>query len=83
MDTKKNQPTIYRITVEGLIDPQWSQWYAGLTIRLESELPPISSLTGPTRDQAALRGILNKLWDLNLSLVAVERLTDYLAPADS
>jgi hypothetical protein len=25
-------------------------------------------------DQAALRGILNKLWDLNLSLLAVEQI---------
>jgi len=33
-------------------------------------------LTGAVADQSALRGILNKLWDLNLILVSVNRLND-------
>jgi hypothetical protein len=31
-------------------------------------------LTGPLPDQAALRGILNMLWDLNLELVSLKRM---------
>ena len=32
---------------------------------------PTTLLTGPVADQAALRGLLNKIWDLNLSLISV------------
>ncbi len=32
---------------------------------------PITVLTGPVVDQAALRGILNRLWDLNLTVISV------------
>ena len=33
----------------------------------------VTLFTGPIADQAALRGILNKLWDLNLTLISVSR----------
>lgn len=31
-------------------------------------------MTGPVADQAALRGILSKVWDLNLTLLSVTRI---------
>ena len=65
---------IYRIKVEGRISPEWSAWLNGLTIDLESEQPPVSMLSGVVVDQARLRGILNKLWDLNLNLISLERI---------
>ena len=34
----------------------------------------ITTLTGPVADQAALRGILTKVWDLNLTLISVTRI---------
>jgi RNA binding exosome subunit len=34
---------------------------------------PITVLTGRLPDQAALRGILTRLWDLNLTLISVTR----------
>jgi len=40
----------------------------------EDDGQPITTLTGPVADQAALRGILNKLWDLNLTLLGVNRM---------
>jgi len=30
-------------------------------------------MTGAVIDQAKLRGIINKLWDLNLTLISVNR----------
>jgi|GEM_PF-1791402 len=35
---------------------------------------------GPVVDQSALRGILNKLWDLNLILISVTRLEKEIPP---
>jgi hypothetical protein len=71
-------PAAYRIRVLGCVAPGWSDWFNGLT--LAPGEPTETILTGTVPDQAALRGILNKLWDLNLTLLAVERLA---VPAES
>jgi len=41
-----------------------------MTITFESD---ITILTGAVADQAALRGILSRIWDLNLTLISVNR----------
>lgn len=69
-------PPVYEIQVQGELGRDWQQWFNGLTVtctRLPS-CPPATTLTGPVADQAALRGLLGKLWDLNLTLLALRRL---------
>ena len=63
-----NKPTTYQICIQGVLDPKWTCWFEGLTIE---EFEGDTLLTGPFIDQAALRGILNKLWDLNLNLLSI------------
>lgn len=67
---KVGERVAYRIRVQGKLDDCWSEWFSGLTITVESESPPVTELIGVI-DQPALRGILNKIWDLNLALVSV------------
>jgi len=64
---------IYVIQVEGELDQSWEQWLGGMTVALEyrSGRPPITTLSGAVADQAALRGVLCRLWDLNLIVVSV------------
>jgi len=64
----------YRITVYGKVDQSWSEWFGGLklTAVVDKDGVPITRLTGTLPDQGALRGILNKLWDLNLTLLSVK-----------
>ena len=62
----------YAIRVEGLLDAHWSQWLDGMTITHEED--GVTRLEGPVIDQAALHGLLNKLRDLRLTLLTVERL---------
>ena len=62
----------YAIRVEGLLDAHWSQWLEGMTIALEEG--GITRIEGPLMDQAALHGVLNKLRDLRLPIVTVQRL---------
>jgi len=59
--------------MQGKLDESWSAWFDGLTITFESgsDGSSITILTGPVIDQAALRGILFKIWDLNLALISV------------
>jgi hypothetical protein len=60
--------TVYDIRVTGDLDPSWSEWFDGLTItNLERG---VAVLSGDV-DQAALHGTLNKIRDLNLSLISV------------
>ena len=68
----------YRIEIEGRLDPRWSSWFNSMTITVEGrDLDRVvTTLNGAVPDQASLRGILNKIWDLNLSLISVNRL-DY------
>ncbi len=63
----------YRITVQGLLDDSWSSWLSGMSVSVElmGDGVPVTTLTGPVVDQPALRGILNRLWDLNLTLISV------------
>jgi len=60
----------YEIRVEGHLAADWSDWFAGLTIRHEASGETV--LSG-SLDQAALHGILTKIRDLGLVLVAVSR----------
>ena len=66
---------VYQITVEGKIDESWSDWLGGmqLVLRKEATGMQITTLTGVLTDQAALRGVLNRLWDLNLVLRSVQQ----------
>lgn len=61
----------YAITVKGHLDPCWSEWLAGLTMTYNESGETI--LSGPVADQAALHGLLMKIRDLNLTLIAVNR----------
>jgi hypothetical protein len=76
MNTQQGTSQVYRITVQGMVDQSWSDWFEGMTIASEhvSDDATITTLTGAVPDQAALRGILLKIWDLNLSIVSLARI---------
>ena len=61
--------TIYRIRVRGHLDATWSAWFEGLTITNEANGEAV--LAGAIVDQAALHGVLIKVRDLGLPLIAV------------
>ncbi len=67
----------YEIRVVGHLDARWGVWFDGLTIRNEPKGE--ATLSGPVADQAALHGLLARIRDLNLPIVALTR----LAPEDS
>ena len=73
LSLQTDMPATYQIKVEGKLDPSWSDWFSGLTITVEGTSSTITTMTG-TVDQSILRGILTKIWDLNLALISVMRL---------
>jgi hypothetical protein len=67
-------PQHYRIRVKGHLGPGWSEWFAGMELTRTEAGETL--LSGPVLDQAALHGLLAKIRDLNLTLIAVERIGD-------
>ncbi len=63
---------VYEIRVQGHLDPRWSDWFNGLTISYEGDGSTV--LRGPLPDEAALHGVLIKVCDLALPLLAVNRI---------
>ena len=70
--TDPGQPPVYQIRIKGHLGPRWADWFEGLTIALEENGDTL--LTGPVVDQAALHGLLRRVRDLGLPLLAVVRL---------
>jgi hypothetical protein len=65
-----------QIRVQGWIGERWANWLNGMAMTYEGagDDSPITVLTGPVVDQAALRGLLTKIWDLNLALISISRI---------
>jgi hypothetical protein len=61
--------TIYRITIQGVLDSKWADWFDGLSISPTAKGETV--LLGVIADQAALHGILAKIRDLGLPLLEV------------
>lgn len=61
----------YEIRVRGQLDKNWSDWFEGMQIDHIGQAETI--LQGRIRDQAALYGMLNKLRNLGLDLLDVQR----------
>ena len=72
---KTERNLCYQIVVEGALDADWGTWFSDLVVDVGEDVAgrPVTTLTGPVADQAALRSILNKVWDLNLTLISVKR----------
>ncbi|MFN2167318.1 MAG: hypothetical protein ACK2U9_13765 [Anaerolineae bacterium] len=63
----------YQIKVSGHLDETRTDWVGGMTITVEGEGEglPVTTLTG-SLDQAALQGLLHRLYSLGLPLISVQ-----------
>ena len=72
MEREHVRQELYRIVLKGHLDHAWSEWFEGLTITRADSGETI--LTGPVVDQTALHGVLMKIRDLGLPLLALMRI---------
>lgn len=77
-DTRKafDEPAVYSIAVQGELDAEWCDRLGGMAVtvaHLEGG-SAITTLMGQLRDQASLSGVLETLYELQLPVIAVQRL---------
>ena len=62
---------IYRITIKETLDAGGMDWFGDLTLTVASNGGTL--ITGSFPDQPALRGFLDQLWNLNLTVQSVDQ----------
>ena len=67
-----DRPVTYQIKIAGQLDTSWAEWHEGLVMAVacEGDGPPVTSLT-VTLDQAALQGLLRRLYAFGLPLISI------------
>lgn len=67
-----DRPATYKIQVPGALDERWPDWEGEITIAVENDQDgmSISTLTA-SLDQAALQGLLRRLYSLGIPLISV------------
>ena len=67
-----DRPASYQIKVPGVLNKRWSNWIQEMTVTVENDEDdlPVTTFTG-TFDQAALHGLLRRLYSLGLPLISV------------
>jgi hypothetical protein len=69
----QDEPGLYAIRLQGHLEDHWAARFDGLTLTREANGDTL--LTGLVVDQAALYGLLRKVRDLGLPLLAVTRVS--------
>lgn len=65
--------SIIKIKIKGHLDSSWKDWFDGLDIITEENH---TILLGNARDEAFIYGVLNKIRDLNMKLISVEKIEE-------
>ncbi len=69
-----DQPGMYRIRVQVALGTHWMEYFEEMEIKIEStpDGNPVTQLTGCLADQAAVQGVLQKLYNLGFPLISAE-----------
>jgi hypothetical protein len=81
MEGHEQQTATYRISVHGKLDASWADWIGVVHVTHEvgDDGSSVTTLIGEVSDQAALRGLMERIWDLNLTLLSVQRIGPAIA----
>jgi hypothetical protein len=69
-EIKEKNKTFFVIKVKEHLDNSWEELFEGMNITSNSE---VTTISGIVSDQSALHGLLNKVRDWGLTLIAVEQ----------
>lgn len=76
-----DQPGRYCIFVQGQLSSSWSSRLSDMeiTVQESEDQQSVTMLTGQLRDQAALMGVLNALYDMRCAVLKIENLDTTLS----
>lgn len=66
------KPMVYEIKLEGHMDTKWSEWFYGMCITHDHD--GATTLYGPLPDQTVLHSVLERIRDMNLPLISVNKI---------
>jgi hypothetical protein len=71
-------PAVYRVVIQGVLKPGWSDRFAGMTITSSGpDISPVrTTLVGSIRDHTELYAVLDALYDLHLPILKVEQVAE-------
>ncbi len=61
-----------QIVIKGHLVPEWASWFGEIAVSYDEQDNTV--LTGTIADQPALHGLLDRIRDLNLTLISVTQL---------
>jgi hypothetical protein len=71
---ENDQQNTYHIRVKETLDSHFTDWLGNLTLIPQENGETL--LVGSFTDQPALRGFLEQLWNLNITVITVERINN-------
>jgi len=69
---KRNHASTYQIKVQGILKNPLADWLGDIQVIPQERGTTL--LVGQFADQPALRGLLDQLWNLNFTVLYVERI---------
>ena len=69
----------YEIRVRGRLPQSYAAWFEGMTLTLQEGKKGEATVTiirGEVRDQAALHGLISRIRDVGLTLIAVTQVSE-------
>lgn len=70
----------FEIIVRGRVKEDWSHWLGNFFIEPLDNIGKgqTTKISGAITDQAALRGLMNQIWDLNLVIISFQQIDTLL-----
>jgi hypothetical protein len=73
-EQRKKTSAEYEIKIKGHLDTKWGEWFYDLNIIHQGD--GTTTLRGPLPDQAVLHSILDRIRDMNLTLINVQKINN-------
>ena len=74
LPTDFSEPVYYEICVSGRLSQAGASWFEGMSLSVNEETtPPQTIIRGYVQDRSALHGLINRIRDLGLTLLSVQR----------
>jgi len=69
-----SEPVYYKFRVSGRLSQTGATWFEGMSLTVDEDTTPAQTIIhGYVLDRAALHGLINRIRDLGLTLLSVQR----------